>query len=136
MYNIEHAIAEINQITGTLTMKNVGNSSKTPNKDLQNKTNNSYTILGNCWKCDEFGPSAKECQNNTVTANQDQTMVTTFKNTQNDPTNLYTIELIRYPNVISLTRPPIVTQEITTDFQLSQEAWNKLTLIMPRGTRS
>ena len=27
---------------------------------------------------------------------------------------------------MSPVRPPVLTQQITTDFQLSQEAWNKL----------
>ena len=88
--------------------------------------NKSNTFWGYCWKCGKFGHSAKEYQNNTATASQDQTMVTTFKNTQNGPTNLQTIEPIRYPTTISPARPPILTQQITTDFQLSQEAWNEL----------
>ena len=39
MYNDEHAIAEITQITDTLTNTKVGNRPKTQDKDLQNKTN-------------------------------------------------------------------------------------------------
>ena len=66
-----------------------------PDKDLQNKTNKSYTFWGNCWMFSKFGHLAKECQNGTVTAKQDLTMATTFKNTQNGPLNLQTIELIR-----------------------------------------
>ena len=38
VYNDDHAIAEINYITDTLTSINMGNKSKTPDKDLQNKT--------------------------------------------------------------------------------------------------
>ena len=79
MYNDKYAIAEINQITDTLTNRHVGNRSKTSNNDLQKKTNKSCTFRENCWKCGEFGHSAKECQNNPVTANQRKTMVT-FKN--------------------------------------------------------
>ena len=37
-----------------------------------------------------------------------------------------TAEPIRYPTPISAVRPPVLTQQITADFQLSQEAWNKL----------
>ena len=44
----------------------------------------------------------------------------------NGPTNSQTIEPIRYPTPISPVRPPIVTQQIMADFQLSQEVWNKL----------
>ena len=50
--------------------------------------------------------------------NQDQT--------HNGPMNIPTIELIRYPTPISPPRPPVLTQQIMEDFQLSQEAWNKL----------
>ena len=50
--------------------------------------------------------------------NQDQT----YKG----QTHIQIAEPIRYPTHISPVRPPILTQQITTDFQLSQEAWNKL----------
>ena len=81
VYNDELPITEMNQITDTLTNTKIVNRSKTTGKDLQNKTNKSYIFWGNCWKCDKLGHSAKECHNNSVTANQDQTVVTTFKNT-------------------------------------------------------
>ena len=51
-------------------------------------------------------------------ANQDQT--------HDGPINIQTIKLIRCPTPISPTRLPILPQQITADFQLSQEAWNKL----------
>ena len=88
-----------------------------PDKDLQNKTNKT-TLLGQLLKCGKFGHSAKECQSLITMANQDQT--------HNGPTNVQTIEMIRYPIPIIQTRLPILTQKITVDFQLSQEAWNKL----------
>ena len=37
-----------------------------------------------------------------------------------------TAEPIRLPTPTSPGRPSVLTQKITTDFQLSQEAWNKL----------
>ena len=51
-------------------------------------------------------------------ANQDQT--------HNNPTEVQPIEPIRYPTPISSTKLPVLAQQITADFQLSQEAWNKL----------
>ena len=45
---------------------------------------------------------------------------------QNGPINTQLTEQIRYPTPICLTRLPILTQKITADFQLSQEAGNKL----------
>ena len=54
-----------------------------------------------------------------TTANQDPT--------HNGPTNLQTIELIRYPTPLSPARPPILKQQIMANFQLAQEAeTNKL----------
>ena len=64
--------------------------------------------LGKLLEMWQICPLSKEYQNNTTTANQDQTMVTTFKNTQNGPTYLQTIEPIRYPTAISPARPPIL----------------------------
>ena len=62
--------------------------------------------------------SRKECQNNLTMTNQDQI--------HDSITNTQTTELIRYPTPISLARLSILAQHITADFQLSQEAWNKL----------
>ena len=62
--------------------------------------------------------SAEEYQDNLTMTNQDKT--------HNGPTNIQTTEPIRYPTPISLTRPPILTQQIIAYFQLSQDAWNKL----------
>ena len=118
VYNDEHAIDEINQITGTLTNINVGNRSKNLDKDVQNKINKSSV--------ETVGNVANLLQNNSVTANQDQTMVTTFKNTKNDLSNLQTVEPIRYPTAVSLTRLPVLTQQITEDLQLLQSTLNKL----------
>ena len=117
MYNDEFAIAEINQITDTLTNTKVGNRPKTPDMDLQSKTTKDHTYWGNCWKCGKFGHSGKECQNNITTANHGQI--------HNIPTNLQTIQLIRYPTPTSPARPPILAQQIMADFQLSQEAWTR-----------
>ena len=69
-----------------------------------------------------FGHSGKECQNNLTTANQDQT--------HNGPTDLQKIEAIKYPTLISPTRLPVLTLQIMADFQLSQEALNKLSCQM------
>ena len=55
-------------------------------------------------------------------ANQDQT----YKG----PTNIQMVEPISYPTPMSPTRLSVLTQQITADFQLSQEAWNKLHIQM------
>ena len=47
-------------------------------------------------------------------------MMNTFRNSQsNSPA-----PQIKYPTTISPTRPPILAQQITTGFQLSEETWN------------
>ena len=51
-------------------------------------------------------------------ANQDQTYKC--------QTHSQTPKAIRYPTHMSPVRPSVLTQQITTDFPLSQEAWNKL----------
>ena len=53
-----------------------------------------------------------------TTTNQDQI--------HNSPTNVQTIEWIRYPTQTSPARPPVLTQQVMADLQLSQEAQNKL----------
>ena len=60
----------------------------------------------------------KKWQSNFTMATQDQT----YKG----QTNIQTLEPIRYPSHMSPARPPVLTQQITADFQLLQEAWNKL----------
>ena len=51
-------------------------------------------------------------------ANQDQTYEC--------QTHIQTAEQIRYLMPISPVRPPVLTLQITAHFQLSEEAWNKL----------
>ena len=86
MYQDEHTIAEINEITNSIANAKMGYKFKTPDKDLQNKINKNYTFWGNCWKCVKFVHSANECQNNLTMTNQDQT--------HNGPANIQTTELI------------------------------------------
>ena len=57
VYQNEDTIAEINRITHTMTKTKVNYRPKTPDRDLQNKTNKNYTFWGNCWKCGELGHS-------------------------------------------------------------------------------
>ena len=86
----------------------------TSDRDQQNKNTKNYTFWDNCWKCGKFGHSAKDCQNNSTMANQDQT----YKS----QSHIQKAEPIRYPISISPARPPVLTKQITTDFQLLQEA--------------
>ena len=88
----------------------INNRSKDFDRDQQNKNTKNCTFCSNCWKCGKFGHSAKECQSNSTMANQDQT----YKGY----TNSQIPEPIRYPTPMSKTRPPVLTQQITTDFQL------------------
>ena len=39
---------------------------------------------------------------------------------------------IKYATTMSHTKPPILTQQITADFQLSQEAWEQLSRQMSK----
>ena len=118
MYHEKQAITESIEVTDSTTNIKISNRSKTQDKDLQNKNYKNYTFWGNCWKCGKFGNSLKECQNNLTMANQDQT--------HNGPTNIQTIQPIRYPTPLFPAKLPVLTQQIMADFQLSQEAWNKL----------
>ena len=45
---------------------------------------------------------------------------------QSGPSSLQIVEPVRYPTSIPPTGQPILTQQNMADFQLSQEAWNKL----------
>ena len=53
---------------------------------------------------------------------QEQTMMKTFRNSwSNSP-----IPQIKYPTKSSPTKLPVLTQQLMADFQLLQEAWDKL----------
>ena len=47
-----------------------------------------------------------------------------------------TTEPIRYPILITPVRPPVLTQQIIADFQLSQEEWNMLSSQMTEMARN
>ena len=58
------------------------NKNKFMNKKVTNK-DDTYTYLGTCWKCNEFGHINKECKNSPFNTNQtdhimqEQTMINT-----------------------------------------------------------
>ena len=52
--------------------------------------------------------------------------MTTQDQTYKGQTSIQMTEPIRYPTLMSPARLAVLTQQITVDFQLSQEAWNKL----------
>ena len=49
-------------------------------------------------------------------------MINTYRNTHNTSP----VPPTKYPTTMSPTKPPILTQKITADFQLSQEAWKQV----------
>ena len=53
---------------------------------------------------------------------QDQTMINTYRNMYNNSP----VPSIKCPKTMSLTKPPLLTQQFTADFQLLQEAWKQL----------
>ena len=61
-------------------------------------------------------------------ATQDQTYI--------GQTNIQTPESHRYSASMFPVRPPVLTQQITADFQLLQEAWNKLSSQMSEMTET
>ena len=103
------------------------NKSKFSNRNTTSKTNKIYTYLGTCWKWNEFVHVAKECKyhpSNTKLNDQQEkkTMINTYRNTHNTPP----VPPIKYPITFSHTKSPILTQQITVHFQLSQQAWKQL----------
>ena len=140
VYNDEHEIAEINQITDT--SKDIGrsNNSKKSDKSIPNKTHINYTY-GELVECGEFGHLAKECNITSVNTNQfndatDQVTANPFINAHSGPLFHKPQEKIKYPTKISQTKPPILTHQITTDFQLSQKACNQLSSQMTEMTET
>ena len=110
VYNEDQTITEINEKADSTSDLKVNNQSKMSEKDQQNTNTINYTFGGDYWKYGKFGHSMKECQSNSIMANQDQAYKgQTFTQTE---------EPIRYPTPITPVRPLVLTQQITTDFQL------------------
>ena len=124
LYNKEHEVSEMQQHTDICKDTNDNNKSKLSNKNTTNTANNTYTYLGTYWKYDEFGHAAKECRNNLpdtkLNNQQDQTMINTYRNMYNTSP----VTPIEYPTKMLPTKPPILTQKITSYFKLSQEHGN------------
>ena len=104
------------------------NNNKLANKNVTKKATKLHTYLDTCWKCNEFGHVAKECKSkpsDTKLTNhwkQEQTMIYTNRNA----CSTSPVSPIKYPSTILPTKPPILTQQITADFQLSKEAWKQV----------
>ena len=56
--------------------------------------------------------------------------------THQGQTNIQMTEPIRYPIPMFPVRLPVLTQEIIVNFQLSQEAWNKLSSQMSKMAKT
>ena len=121
-------ISDIQQHSDIHKNTNDSNKNKSTNKNATNKTNKTYTYLGTCWKCNEFGHLAKECKNSPSDINhtdhiiQEQTMMDTYRNAHSTSP----VSQIKYPTTILPTKLPILTEQITADFQFSQETWKQL----------
>ena len=99
------------------------NKSKFPNKNTTNNGNKTYTYLGTCLKCNEFGHISKNNPSDTkLNDQQEQTKINTYRNIHNTSP----LPPVKYPTTMSLTKPQILTQQITADFKLSEEAWKQL----------
>ena len=128
LYNEEYKVSETHQPIDMHKNTSDNNKNEFTTKNVINKTNKTYIYLGTCWKCNEFGKLAKECKNNPSNTNQtdhiiqEQTMINTYRNA----CSTSPVSQIKNPTINSSTKPPIITQQIITDFQLSQEAWNQL----------
>ena len=87
----------------------MNNWSKMSDRDQQNRNTQNYKFWVNCWKCGIFGHSTNEWQINSTMANQDQTykVKLTFRH-QNQ---------LGIPPHMSPAKPPVLTQQITTDFK-------------------
>ena len=118
----------MSEIQQTDLHKNTSNNNKSTfsKKNTTNNTCKTHTYLGTCSKCNEFGHITKECKNNLSDTNlndqQEQTMINTCRNTHNTSPVLP----IKYPTTISATKPPILTKQISADFQILQEAWKQV----------
>ena len=128
MYNEENNVSEIPKYTDIHRNTSDSNKNKFTNKNATKQANKTYTYLGICWKCNECSHMAKECKsipsdtNQTDHIIQEQTMINTYRNRLSTSP----VSQIKYPITISSAKPSILTQQITADFQLSQEAWNLL----------
>ena len=135
VYNGEQEIGKINQIVDLSKDVSGTGKIKQSNRSTLNKTNKIY-LLGTCWKCGKFGHLAKENTNTHNTMNQSSNMqshslaINPIKNAQSSLQAPQTTNQIRYPTTIVLIRVPTLTQQITADFQLSQEAWDHLSIEM------
>ena len=117
LYNEEHEVSEIKQ-QADMYKNTSDNKNNFTNKNAINKTNEMYTYLGTCWKCNEYGHVAKECKNSPsetkVTGHimQEQTMINTHKNAHSTSP----VSAIKYLTTISPKKPPLFTQQITEKF--------------------
>ena len=55
LHNEEHEVSEMQQHMDMYKNISDSNKNKPANKNTINKANMTYTYLGTCWKCNEFG---------------------------------------------------------------------------------
>ena len=120
---------------------------KQPNKSELIKANKTCTYLGTCWKCGELCHLTKECNDTPMSMDQSSSIqnklaVNSLKKAQSGSLilQIYAQRVFktpqRYLTTISPVRSQLLTQQITADFQLSQEEknnWSNQMSLVVRG---
>ena len=98
-----------------------------PNTQYQNSYLHATSYFGTCYVCGIFGHLDKNCLNRTNNQQSAQLYLQGLRSTTDPPSLSLNTQSNISSHIFTPNKPPVLTQQLTADYIMSQHAWDKIT---------